>query len=97
MRPWIRTVGFHRRSSQSAPGLANWSRRIDFGVTKHITVTEKALNNPLRLELTAELLNVFDMINTVAYSWIPDARGVWQRVPTRLTPRTFNVRLRVTF
>ncbi len=72
-------------------------RRIDFGVTKHITLTEKAQKNPLRLELTAELLNVFDMINTVAYSWIPDARGVWQRVPTRLTPRTFNVRLRATF
>ncbi len=40
---------------------------------------------------------VFDMINTVAYSWIPDAWGAWQRVPTRLTPRTFNVRLRATF
>ena len=72
-------------------------RRIDFGVTKYITVSEKALNNPLRLELTAELLNVFDMVNTVAYAWIPDAQGVWQRVPTRLTPRTFNVRLRATF
>lgn len=72
-------------------------RRIDFGVTKYITVAENALNNPLRLELTAELLNVFDMINTVAYAWIPDAQGVWQRVPTRLTPRTFNVRLRVAF
>ena len=72
-------------------------RRIDFGVTKFITVMEQALHNPLRLELTAELLNVFDMTNTVAYSWIPDAAGVWQRVPTRLTPRTINVRLRATF
>ena len=58
---------------------------------------EQALHNPLRLELTAELLNVFDMTNTVAYSWIPDAQGVWQRIPTRLTPRTINVRLRATF
>ncbi len=72
-------------------------RRIDFGVTKYVTVMEQALSNPLRLELTAELLNVFDMTNTVAYSWIPDATGVWQRVPTRLTPRTINVRLRATF
>jgi len=73
-------------------------RRVDFGVTKYITVLENLLNeNPLRLELTAELLNVFDMTNTVAYAWIPDAHGVWQRVPTRLTPRTFNVRLRATF
>jgi outer membrane receptor protein involved in Fe transport len=72
-------------------------RRIDMGVTKYITLTENGLSNPIKLELTAELLNVFDMTNTVAYSWIPDATGIWQRVPTRLTPRTFNLRLRTTF
>jgi hypothetical protein len=72
-------------------------RRIDMGVTKYITLTENGLHNPIKLELTAELLNVFDMTNTVAYSWIPDASGIWQRVPTRLTPRTFNIRLRTTF
>lgn len=72
-------------------------RRIDFGVTKFITLTDKGISQPVKLELTAELLNVFNMTNTVAYSWIPDASGIWQRVPTRLTPRTFNVRLRVTF
>ena len=68
-------------------------RRMDFGVTKSVTVKEDAL----QLELTAEMLNVFDMQNTVAYSWVPDADGIWQRVPTRLTPRTINVRLRVVF
>ncbi len=72
-------------------------RRIDFGVTKAVTVLERAIHYPLRLELTAELLNVFDMNNIVAYSWIPDASGVWQRIPTRLTPRTINIRLRVSF
>ncbi len=72
-------------------------RRIDLGVTKYITLIDKGLSNPVKLELTAELLNVFDMTNTVAYAWIPDAEGIWQRVPTRLTPRTFNVRLRVAF
>ncbi len=72
-------------------------RRIDLGVTKFITLTENALSRPLTLEMTAELLNVFDMTNTVAYAWVPDSGGIWQRVPTRLTPRTFNIRLRATF
>ncbi len=68
-------------------------RRMDFGVTKSITIREDALH----LELTAEVLNIFDIQNTVAYSWVPDVDGIWQRVPTRLTPRTINVRLRVVF
>ncbi len=73
-------------------------RRIDLGVTKYVTVAEQGLGgSPLKLELTAELLNVFDMTNTVAYAWIPDGEGIWRRVPTRLTPRTFNVRLRLAF
>ena len=70
-------------------------RRVDFGVTKIIDLTDRA--RPLSLEVTSELLNVFDIINTVAYSWVPDATGIWQRLPTRLTPRTFNVRVRVSF
>ncbi len=68
-------------------------RRIDFGTTKMITLTERP--KPLKLEITAEILNVFDIINTVSYSWLPDATGVWQRIPTRLTPRTINLRLRI--
>ncbi len=66
-------------------------RRMDFGATKEISLAFA------RLELTAEILNIFDMTNTVAYAWVPDAAGIWQRVPTRLTPRTINVRLRTSF
>ena len=65
-------------------------RRLDFGATKEITLTS------VRMELTAELLNIFNITNTVAYSWIPGTSGVWERVPTRLTPRTINIRLRAT-
>ncbi len=72
-------------------------RRVDIGATKYLTVFDRPGHAPVRLELTAELLNAFDIVNTVAYSWVPDAVGVWQRIPTRLTPRTFNVRLRATF
>ncbi|MEX0747861.1 MAG: TonB-dependent receptor, partial [Rhodothermales bacterium] len=70
-------------------GRYNEYRRIDMGITKLID-----FGGTLRLEMTAELLNVFDMTNTVAYTWIPDGNGIWQRIPTRLTPRTFNVRAR---
>ena len=71
--------------------------RFDMGVTKEVVVVEKGLNNPVRLELTGEILNVFNMVNTVAYSWIPRSDGIWTRVPTRLTPRTINVRMGLRF
>ena len=71
--------------------------RFDMGVTKEVIVTEKGLNNPVRLELTGEILNMFNMVNTVAYSWIPRSDGIWTRIPTRLTPRTINVRMAIRF
>ncbi len=69
-------------------------RRVDMGITKLIDFDGSF---PLHVELTAELLNVFDMTNTVAYTWVPNGDGIWQRVPTRLTPRTFNIRARIDF
>ncbi|GIV59600.1 MAG: TonB-dependent receptor [Rhodothermaceae bacterium] len=71
--------------------------RFDMGLTKHIAVFEHGISGPVRLELTGEILNVFNMVNTVEYTWVPDAAGIWTRIPTRLTPRTVNVRLRVDF
>ena len=71
--------------------------RFDMGATKEVVVSEKGLGNPIRLELTGEILNVFNMINTVAYSWIPRGDGIWVRTPTRLTPRTVNVRMAIKF
>ncbi len=86
-----------------APGLRNSQRfpeyrRLDLGITKEATLAQRSpTGNPVRLELTGEVLNVFDMTNTIAYSYVADARGIWQRVPTRLTPRTVNVRMRLRF
>ena len=53
---------------------------MDLGLTKIVGV-----GAGLRLELTAELLNAFDMTNTVTYTWTPDNAGIWERIPTRLT------------
>jgi hypothetical protein len=71
--------------------------RFDLGVTKQVSVFDRGAGAPVTLALTAELLNLFDMSNTVAYSWIPNQSGIWTRVPTRLTPRTLNVGARVDF
>lgn len=69
--------------------------RFDIGATKEISAEKNG--TPFAIELTAEILNLFDMINTVSYSWVPDASGIWQRIPTRLTPRTLNIRIGLKF
>lgn len=83
----IRVPG--KRMSQRLPAY----RRVDVGATKRIEVTEEGVGRPIHLELTLEVLNLFDMDNTVDYSWAGD----WTRVPKRLTPRTLNARLHLTF
>lgn len=72
-------------------------KRLDMGITKELIAFDKGFSAPVRLNLTAEVLNVFDMVNTVAYNWVPTANGIWNRIPTRLTPRTINVRMLVQF
>ena len=69
--------------------------RLDLGSTKRIRLSKAREARQLRL--TAELLNVFDGGATIKYTLIPDGDGLSLRVPTRLTPRTFNLRARVDF
>ena len=68
-------------------------QRLDAGATKSIEVFEDVFDKPITLRLTAEVLNLFDMKNTVAYTW----DGQFNRIPTRLTPRTVNARVQVSF
>jgi hypothetical protein len=68
-------------------------RRVDVGATKRIEVVKNGIGGPIHLELTLEVLNLFDMDNTVDYNWTNN----FQRVPKRLTPRTLNARLHLTF
>ena len=72
-------------------------RRVDLGATKRLTLLESDDRAPVYLDLTMELLNVFDMTNTVSFNWIPNNDNQWTRVPNRLTPRTVNARLSLTF
>ena len=83
------------------PGPRNASRydeyrRLDLGVAKVITFGSDVKGTETKLELTGELLNVFDMVNEVASQYVVTQER-YRRVPIRLTPRTVNVRLRFTF
>ena len=72
--------------------------RFDIGASRDVTVFQNGISGfPVILELTGELLNVFDQVNTISYYWVPDRDGIWNRIPTRLTPRTINVRASVRF
>jgi len=68
-------------------------RRVDVGATKEIELFEEGISGPVDLDLTFEVLNLFDMENTVDFTFTQD----FTRVPKRLTPRTFNVRAHLTF
>ena len=85
-----------RRSAIELPSYF----RFDLGATKELRVGTVPTGAPLLLRATVEVLNLFDQTNTVAYSWVEqveDGRRNFTAVPTRLTPRTLNVRVRFDF
>ena len=67
------------------------------GATKHVRVGDSFGGRPVELKLTAEVLNVFNQKNTILYDWVDSGNGFFEGVPTRLTPRTVNVRARIDF
>ena len=75
--------------------------RFDMGATKRLTVGRAVSGGPLMLNATVEVLNVFDQTNVVAQTSVEqtnrEGRRTFLRVPTRLTPRTINVRFRFDF
>lgn len=70
-------------------------RRLDLGASKDVTFRRSGRDWGL-LTLTAEVLNVFDMVNEVAVQYASTA-GTFVPEPIRLTPRTFNLRARFSF
>lgn len=75
-------------------------KRADLGVTKSVEITKRGLYaeaKPPKLFLSLELLNIFDIRNTISYTWVDPGTHIWERIPTRLTPRTINARVRIQF
>ncbi|WP_022836525.1 TonB-dependent receptor [Salisaeta longa] len=70
-------------------------RRVDVGAVKRIALSDARA--PMHLSLSFEILNLFDMTNTVGYSWFVDGRDTWTRVPKHLTPRAINVGAKLSF
>lgn len=74
-------------------------RRVDIGFSKEIVGEHTRFNdkNPFRvlksLWLTAEILNLLQVNNTVSYIWVTDIYGRQYAVPNYLTPRQLNVKL----
>ena len=85
--------------ARNASALPSYTR-FDVGLTKRLIIGKGISGAPMTLLATAEVLNVFDQTNAIANTYNLLQRGnarYFEAVPTRLTPRTFNVRLRVDF
>jgi len=74
-------------------------RRVDIGFSKELIGAHTKFNpkNPLRvfntLWITAEILNLLGVNNTVSYIWVTDIYGRQYAVPNYLTSRQLNVKL----
>jgi hypothetical protein len=78
-------------------------RRVDIGFSKELIGEHTRLNpgSMFRffnsLWLTAEVLNLLQINNTVSYIWVTDIYGRQYAVPNYLTPRQLNIKLMASF
>jgi hypothetical protein len=74
-------------------------RRVDIGFSKELIGAHSRFNpkNPFRffksMWITAEILNLLQVNNTVSYVWVTDIYGRQYAVPNYLTPRQLNIKL----
>lgn len=77
-------------------------RRVDIGFSYLIVDGEKYnsskfFNNFDKIWLSAEVLNLLGVQNTLSYRWIKDVRNTVWPLPNYLTSRRINVKLHVSF
>ena len=77
-------------------------RRVDIGFSKQIKASNGFYKNKFfaafdDIWVTAEVLNLLQISNTISYLWVSDVRGQQWAVPNYLTPRQLNVKLIMTF
>ncbi len=74
-------------------------RRVDIGFSKELIGAHSRFNpkSPFRffktMWVTAEVLNLLQVNNTVSYIWVTDIYGRQYAVPNYLTPRQLNIKL----
>jgi hypothetical protein len=78
-------------------------KRVDIGMS-FLLMREGRFKNPRNplhylkdIWLGIEVLNIFQMNNTISYSWIQTLNGGSYSIPNRLTPLQLNMRLEVKF
>lgn len=88
------------RSAQRMPAF----RRVDIGFSKQIigesgkTQSNIAMLKYIRnIWISAEVLNLLQINNTISYLWIKDVNDRQYGVPNYLTPRQLNVKLSIEF
>ena len=78
-------------------------RRVDIGFAYQIIKENHTLskNNPFHylkgMWLSAEVLNLLQVNNTVSYTWVTDVTGRQYAVPNYLTRRQLNIKLQIKF
>lgn len=78
-------------------------KRLDIGLTKQIIGSESKRfktgfgKNFESLWIALEVLNIWDIKNTVSYTWVKDTGRRQYAVPNYLTPRQVNFRIGATF
>jgi hypothetical protein len=92
------------RNAQRMPSF----RRVDIGFSKQIIgesgrfgpneINRKGLLRHIRnIWISAEVLNLLQVNNTISYIWVKDVNNRQYGVPNYLTPRQLNVKLSVEF
>ncbi|HOP14025.1 MAG TPA: TonB-dependent receptor, partial [Lentimicrobium sp.] len=92
------------RNAQRMPSF----RRVDIGFSKQIIgesgrfgpneISRKGLLRHIRnIWISAEVLNLLQVNNTISYIWVKDVNNRQYGVPNYLTPRQLNVKLSVEF
>ena len=77
-------------------------RRVDIGFSKMVKGSNTIMNRRFfntfdEIWITAEVLNLLQISNTISYLWVSDVSGYQWAVPNYLTPRQLNVKLIMTF
>lgn len=84
------------RASFASPSY----RRVDIGFAKLVSYSDKRIEKKKLFEsiwITAEVLNLLGVANTISYDWIKDANGFQYAIPNTLSSRFLNIKITVRY
>lgn len=80
------------RASFSSPSY----RRVDIGFAKLVSYSDKKIEKKKLFEsiwITAEVLNLLGVSNTISYDWVKDSNGYQYAIPNTLSSRFLNIKI----